>query len=270
MKKLAKFLFIFNALIVSLGAHAANPGEGRWVAEEVFRSANTGAMTGLVHMNSAYTVREGELQVNVGFTSESIGGVSYTQAPLTITYGLSDNKEVGLVARYISSSSGVAGLGGAEIKLKWRFRRQTEYLPATAILIGLMAPTGPAALNEVSSFGLRVHGLASSEANVTDTFYIGMYLDVGVVLLDPGTGTADNYLDISAGLLFPISDDNRLQAMLEYNSVSRRAVAYLGSSNYTSFAPALRYATKSFKTTLGAELRSNGATKITATLGFEF
>lgn len=270
MKKLAKYLFITNMLVVSLGASAANPGEGKWVADEVFRAANIGAMTGLIRMNSAYTVRDGELQVNVGLATESGGGTNYAQAPLTITYGLSDNKEIGLLARYISPSNGAAGLGGAEVKFKWRFRRQTEYLPATAIMFGIMLPSGPAAINEVSSWGLKVHGLASSEANVTDTFFIGMYMDVGVSAIDPGTATGDLYYEASIGLLFPISDDNRLQAMLEYNTISGRVVPYLGNTNYSAITPGLRYASKSFKSTMGAEIRSNNSFKIIATLGFEF
>lgn len=270
MKKLLQYLFVFNVLVASMGVHAANPGEGRWVAEEVFRSANTGAMTGLLHMNSAYTVRDGELQVNLGLTTESIGGTTYAQAPLAITYGLGDNKELGFVVRYISDSVGNAGMGGAELKLKWRFRKQTEYLPATALSFGLIIPTGPAILNEVSSWGIRINGMAASEASISDTFYIGMYIDIGVTAIDPGSVTGQSYFDASVGFLFPISDDNRLQAMLEFNSISGRSTAYLGSTNYTAITPGIRYASESFKMTLGSEIRSNNSTKIIATLGFEF
>ncbi len=270
MKKLLQFLFVSNMLVASLGVHAANPGEGRWVADEVFRSANTGAMTGLLHMNSAYTVRDGELQVNLGLTTESVGGTSYMQAPLAITYGLGGNKELGFVARYISDSVGNAGLGGAELKFKWRFRRQTEYLPALAMSFGLILPTGPAILNEVSSWGVKFSGMAASEASITDTFYIGMYMDIGLTLIDPGSATSQRYGDASVGLLFPISDDNRLQAMMEFNYISGRTTAYLGSTNYTAITPGVRYASESFKMTLGAQLRSNNSAKIIATLGFEF
>lgn len=270
MKKLVSFLFVINVLFVSFIAHAANPGEGKWVAEEVFRSANTGAMTGLVHMNSAYTVRDGEMQFNIGLTSETVAGTTYTQAPLAITYGLSNTTEFGIVARYITTSTGTAGLGGGEMKLKWRFRKQTEYLPATSLSFGLIAPSGPAALNEVSSWGARLNFLAASEASITDTGYIGMYLDIGTTAIDPGSPTAQNYMDASIGLLFPVSDDNRLQAMLEFNSISGRTIAYLGSTNYTAITPGIRYASKSFKMTLGSEVRSTNTTKTTFTLGFEF
>ncbi len=270
MKKLIQYLFVFNVLVASMGVHAANPGEGRWVADEVFRSANIGALTGLLHMNSAYTVRDGELQINVGLTTESAGGTSYAQVPLAITYGLGNNKELGFVTRYTSPSTGAAGMGGAELKFKWRFRRQTEYLPATALAFGLLIPTGPANLNEVSSWGVRFAGLAASEANLADTFYIGMYMDIGLTLIDPGSATSQRYGDASIGLLFPISDDGRLQAMMEFNYIGGRSTAYLGSTNYTAITPAIRYASKSFKMTLGAQIRSNNVTKIIATLGFEF
>lgn len=270
MKKLVGFLFVINMLFVPLVVQAANPGEGKWVAEEVFRSANTGGMTGLIHMNSAYTVRDGEMQINVGLTTESVGGTRYLQAPIAITYGLSDNKELGLVGRYISASTGTAGLGGAELKLKWRFRKQTEYLPATSLAFGLIIPTGPAALNEVSSWGARLNFLAASEASITETGYIGMYLEIGAVAIDPGSAGADSYVDASIGLLFPISDDNHLQLILELNAISGRGIAYLGSTNYTAVTPGLRYASENFKMTMGAETRSNGSTKIVSTLGFEF
>lgn len=270
MRKLVGFLILFSMLGVSQGVLAANPGEGKWVADEVFRGANIGAMTGLIHMNSAYTVRDGELQVNVGLTSESVAGVDYQQAPLAITYGLADNKELGLVTRYINPSVGAAGMGGAEMKLKWRFRKQTEYLPATSLAFGLILPTGPAALNEVTSWGARANLIFASEASITDNAYIGMYLDLGATAIDPGAATAQNYFDNSVGLLFPISDDNRLQLMFEYNSISGRTTAYLGSLNYTAFTWGMRYASESFKFTMGAENRDNNSTKVITTIGFEF
>jgi len=270
MRKLAGFLILITMLGASYRAFAANPGEGKWVAEEVFRSANIGGMTGLIHMNSAYTVRDGEMQVNVGLTAESVGGVDYQQAPFAITYGLADNKEFGLVTRYITDSVGNAGIGGAEMKLKWRFRKQTEYLPASSLAFGLIFPTGPAALNEVTSWGARVNLLFASEASITETGYIGMYMDLGATAIDPGAATAQNYFDNSVGLLFPISDDNRLQLMFEYNSITGRAFAYLGSTNYTAITWGIRYASQGFKMTLGAENRDNNSTKVIGTLGFEF
>lgn len=270
MKKWVKFLFLFSMLVASLGAHGANPGEGRWVAEEVFRSANTGGMTGLINMNSAYTVRDGELQFNVGLIVESAGGVAYVQTPVTITYGLSDTKELGLSTRFIRSSNGFTGVGGAEMKLKWRFRRQTEYLPASAFIFGLIAPVGPTELNEVSSWGARFHILAASESSVTESFFIGMYFDLGAALIDPGAATAQNYYDLNIGFLFPISDDNRLQALFEFNSISGRTLTYLGTDNYSGSTVGIRYASESFKMTMGAQSRSNGSVKFTGTIGFEF
>ena len=112
MKKLCGLVILFSMLSVPWGAHAANPGEGKWVAENVFRSVNTGGLTGLIHMDSAYTVRGGEVQVTTGFTTESGGGVDYQSIPLALTFGVGDNKEWALVSRYINPSVGTAGMGG--------------------------------------------------------------------------------------------------------------------------------------------------------------
>jgi len=257
-------------LSVPWGAHAANPGEGKWVAENVFRSVNTGGLTGLIHMDSAYTVRGGEVQVTTGFTTESGGGVDYQSIPLALTFGVGDNKEWALVSRYINPSVGTAGMGGAELNYKWRFRKQSEYLPASSLAFGLLLPAGEAALNQVTTYGATGSLIFASEANLTDNTYIGMYLDLSATSIDPGEPTAQTYSDNSIGLLFPISNDNRLQLILEYNVIGGRTFAYLGSTNYSAFTWGLRYASDTLKMSLGAENRDNNTSKVIATVGFEF
>lgn len=267
MKKLANFFFTLVLIGYSTFIYASNPGEGRWVADEVFRASNAGGSTGLVNMNSAYTIRDGEMSFNIGVASESVGGVDYTQAPVAITYGISNNTELGLATRYIDDNAGTAGVAGGELKLKWRFRNQTEYWPAGSVALSLLFPSGPAALNEVSSWGARLNALMSSESAISDTLYIGIYLDIGATSIDGG---ADNYLSADIGLLAPISDNKRLQAMLEFNNVSGRANPYLGTADYSAITPGLRYASEAFKLTLGAQSRSTGTTKFSVTLGLEF
>lgn len=267
MKKLANFFFTLAILGYSTAVYSANPGEGRWVADEVFRASNSGGSTGLVHMNSAYTTRDGEMSFNIGAASESVGGTDYLHGSVAITYGLTNATEIGLAARYIDDSTGTSGMGGGELKMKWRFANQTEYWPAASLALGVMFPSGPAALNEVTSWGARINLLMSSEAAISETGYVGIYLDVGATHINE---PADSYVNADIGILVPISDNKRLQLMVEANSISGRTNPYLGTDNYTAVTPGLRYASESFKMTLGVQSRDTGTSKIIGTIGWEF
>jgi hypothetical protein len=272
MKKMANFYCALALFALSTSAYAANPGEGKWVADEVFRASNSSASTGLVHMNSAYTIRDGEMSINLGFASEtdSGSGTDYIHVPLAITYGITDKTEFGLTAKYINASAGPSGMAGGEAKMKWRFRNQSEYLPAMSLAFSLMFPAGDAALNEVNSWGARLNFLMASEAQITDNSYIGMYVDVGATSINDSATGPDDYLNADFGLLFPISDDKRLQLMLEFNSISGRTNTYLGTGDYNAITPGLRYASEGFKLTLGAQSRDVNGTKLIGTIGWEF
>jgi len=258
MKKLVSFLFIINWLLVPLATHAANPGEGKWVAEEVYRGANYTGMTGLVRMNSAYTLRDGEIAFHTGAVTESISGIDYTIIPVNIVYGLSDNVEVGLSAKYFSTNT-VSGKGDTDLKFKWRFRNQSEYLPATSLMLGFVFPTADTGLAEVTTWGAKLNFLASSEAQISDDSYIGMYIDLGTANLDPGSATSTSYTDASLGFLFPISDNNQLQAIIELNALSG-TVPLLGSISASGATYGLRYASESYKMNLGVETRTSAGT----------
>jgi len=272
MKKMANFYCALALFALSTSALAANPGEGKWVADEVFRASNSSGSTGLVKMNSAYTIRDGEMSINLGAASESVGGTDYLHAPVAITYGVTDRTEFGLTAKYISASGALntSGMAGGEAKMKWRFRSQSEYIPAMSLAFALMFPAGDAALNEVSSWGARMNLLMASEAQITDTSYIGMYLDIGATSINDSATGPDDYLNADLGLLFPVSDDKRLQLMLEFNSISGRTNTYLGTGNYSAITPGLRYASEGFKLTLGVESRDTNTSKVSATIGWEF
>ena len=266
MRKMTNFYCALALFALSTSVYAANPGEGKWVADEIFRAANSTGSTGLINMDSAYTIRDGDVSFNVGVASESVGGTDYFHIPVSFVYGLSNRTEVGLATNYINASVGESGFAGAELKIKWRFRNQTEYFPAMAVGVGLMFPAGPATLNEVTDWGAKLNLLMSSEAAISDTTFIGMYVDIGGVSLFG----SDNYYTADAGLLVPISDDQKLQGILEFNSVTRRANPYLGTGDYTAITPGLRYASESFKLTFGAEARSTSTNKLMLNIGWEF
>jgi hypothetical protein len=272
MKKMANFYCALALFALSASAYASNPGEGKWVADEVFRATNSSGSTGLLYMNSAYTIRDGEMSINTGVSSESVGGTDYTQVPLAIAYGVTERTEFGLVGKYIDSSAGASGMAGGEVKMKWRFSNQTEYLPASALALSVLFPAGDASLNEVANWGARLNLLFASEAQLSDTLYIGMYLDLGATTINdsPAGPGGDSYTNLDLGLLFPISDDKRLQFLVEFNSVGGRTYQYLGTDNFTAITPALRYASEGFKLTFGVQSRDSGSSKATANIGWEF
>jgi hypothetical protein len=269
-KRLAGIVSLLVLLGGALPAYGSNPGEGRWVAEQVFRGTNARGMTGLIVTNSAYTTRRGNLVLGLGGVTDTTAGVSSTTVPLTATYGWSDSVEFGVAASYVSTAA-ATGLGDTEINWKWRFRNQGEYLPAMGLALGLIAPTGAAGLKTVQNWGAKLNLMASSESALTETFYIGMYLDGEVGQLDPGAAAAESYTALNAGVLFPISDDNRLQLLAESNSVAGRAAA---ANNYTAITAGLRYASDGFKFTLGGQSlsRSDSTTssRMYVNVGVEF
>lgn len=269
-KRLAGTVSLLVLLGGTLPAHAANPGEGKWVAEQVYRGTNLRGMTGLIVTNSAYTTRRGNLIMGIGGVTSSTGGVSATIVPVTATYGWSDSAEIGVAGSYFTGGA-VSGLGDTEINWKWRFKTQGEYLPAMGLALGLIAPTGATGLKTVQNWGAKLNLMASSESALTETFYIGMYLDGEAVQLDPGAATAESYTAINAGVLFPISDNNRLQLLAESNSVAGRTLA---AANFTGLTTGLRYATEAFKFTLGGQAMSWGdgtsSSRMYVNIGMEF
>ncbi len=248
-KKMAG-LIVFLALgSTATAVSAASLGEGRWVADGVYRSTNYRGLTGLFITDSAYTIGRNTLVLGVGGETEKVSGTTINTVPVTITYGVSDDIEFALAGKYISSSLVGNGMGDTELAWKWRFRKQGEYLPALAMALAVIAP-GATGLSEVSKYGARFNILASSEAALTDTTYIGLYLDVEADSLDPSTSTQDNYYSGNFGILLPISDDSRLQAVAEYNVVGKRAQPV---DNYNAVTAGLRYSADVLQYSLAAQ-----------------
>lgn len=275
MKKLVGFLFLFSMLGASLGVHAANPGEGKWVAEQIYRGVNSNGMTGLIHMNSAYTVQNGEMAFTVGRTTFDVLGIQFSTTPASITYGLSNSSELGLFFNPVDSSAPqtlISGAADADIKFKWRFRNQSEYMPAMSIMVGATKATATILGVEESMLGLKIHLLAASEASITDTFSIGMYIDVGSTSYRYESGTDPTYSETNFGLLFPISDNNKTQLIFEINTLNG-TIPTVGSVNLTATTYGFRYASTGLKITLGVQSISDGTgttNRSIGTLGYHF
>jgi hypothetical protein len=246
-------------LILALGtaagtAGAASLSEGRWVADGVYRGLNFRGLTGLFITDSAYTIGRNNFAISAGYAAETVAGNSINAVPVSITYGYGDAAEFAISGSAITSTA-ANGLGDSSLSWKWRFRRQGEYLPAMAMGVAVIAPGTSAALSTVSSYGVRVNGMASSEAALTDTGYIGLYVDVQLDAVDPGSSTSDYYYSANAGGELPLSDDNRLQLIGEINYTTSHTAAV---DNYTGYTGGLRYTSNFLQYSLAGSLRSRG------------
>ncbi|HAK60355.1 MAG TPA: hypothetical protein DCO77_08225 [Nitrospiraceae bacterium] len=227
-----------------------------------------GLTGGLMFTNSAYTKRAGHVALGVAVIGENsdIPDYSIVQAIGTFTMGITNSIELGGRAKVITANLGSAatqeqGLGDTEIALKWRIRSQSsgKTIPAIALGIGWMFPTGDGAkgFDEVQKNGLKFMVMASSEARVLDDSFVGVYFEGQAVLIDQITrsniASQEMYGVVNAGLLFPISEDNEVQFMLEYNQVFSKNFITLGEGNYTAIGPALRYVNRYFNFAFGGQ-----------------
>lgn len=253
-KKTAGLILILALGTVAGTASAASLSEGRWVADGVYRGLNFRGLTGLFITDSAYTIGKNNFAISGGYASETVAGNGINAVPVSITYGYGNAAEISISGAAITSTA-ANGIGDSSLSWKWRFRRQTEYLPAMAMGVAVIAPGTNAALSTVSSYGVRLNGMATSEAALTETGYIGLYVDVQFDMVDPGTSTKDNYYSANVGGEVPLSDDNRLQMIGEVNyTTSHLAVV----DNYTGYTGGLRYTSRIFQYSLAASYRSRG------------
>jgi hypothetical protein len=120
--------------------------------------------------------------------------------------------------------------------------------------------------------------MVSMETKLTDFTFLGLYLEGQAIFQDQGNkATQDKYGVINAGLQLPISKDNRLQGILEYNkTLYKRANPALLEVNQRGFTPGLRYVTEKMNFTAGAQILSKNSkaydstTRWICTYGYKF
>lgn len=232
------------------------------------RPPNIQGQTGLLVTNSAFTQKPGNLAAGISLMAEYSGNPDYSilQLPVTLTYGLTDDIELGIKAKAlqtenVNSTTTERGLGDSEIAVKWRFIDQSETFPAVAVGIVGMLPTGDEdkGLNEVVNWGVKVSALASSEAPLLEDYYLGLYVEAQAVFIDElvkGSKTpgAERYGYINLGMLFPVALDGHLQAIIEYNQLLyKNNWRVLYERNFNALTPALRYVTDRFSMSVGAQ-----------------
>lgn len=236
----------------------------------VNRPPNIQGLTGLLFTNSAYTLPAGKVAVGASLLAEysSRPEFSVIQIPMTLTYGVTDRIEAGLKAKIVDLDSPsylqrAHGFGDSEVSVKWRFASQRFILPDMAVGLGYILPTGNESkhLNEVVNWGLKFMGIASWEGRTAAGRVLGVYAESQAVFIDEltksGSSTrgAERYGVINGGVLFPVSEDNRLQLIAEYNQIlyKERYRPTMIEGNQNAGTAAVRYVTKQFSTTAGLQ-----------------
>jgi hypothetical protein len=238
------------------------------------RPPNIQGLTGLMVMNSAFTRPAGTFAFTGSAMFEDSSKPDYRviQAPITLTYGITDTIEAGIKTKFVSydstSRANESGIGDAEVAVKWRWKTHSTTTPELAIGLAGIIPTGSDSkgLNEVKNWGAKFMVMATSETKIATNSFLGLYLEAQAVYIDGfsgtrSTNTQDQYGVINAGVLLPISTNNRLQAMLELNEnlYKRRARTVLAENNQLGVTPALRYVTDTMSFTAGAQILNKDA-----------
>lgn len=248
-------LALFLLFLFAAKAYAFTLDGNDLPAKDVSRALNDQGMTGLVLTTSAYSLKQGQWAVATGGSFEDISSSpSYQEKsyPLSAAYGLSDSVELGLQTAQVDIDGVGTGMAGLRMHAKWRFKDQKIGSPfAAAVEAGLIVPSGNNAYNEVNNLGLRLHVMIASEINLDNGRYIGRYAEAVLAANDLGANSikTDNYARVNAGILYPVSDDKKLQFILEGSAVLNRNRTYLGLNNYSAVLTGLRYATPDFNLT---------------------
>jgi hypothetical protein len=241
----------------------------RYAADDqiINRPVNMQGLTGLLFTNSAYTQPAGSVTFGLAGLAEDSSEPEYSvaQATASLTIGLSDRVEAAVRGKMFGRNFGSSavretGMGDTDLLLKWRFSSQGENLPALAFGFGWTFPTGEddKGFTEAKYESVRIMVMAAGENRVLDDGFIGIYMEAQAVFndqlhKDSDSPYKDKYGVVNAGILFPLSDDNHLQLMLEYTRVLKKEFQMLYDRNYTGIVPGLRYVTENFSLTLGLQ-----------------
>lgn len=234
----------------------------------VNRPVNVQGLTGLIITNSAYTQPKGRMVIGLTVTSENSTEPHFriAQGIATVTGGITDRIELGAKMKVVEADPGSSGtrqtgIGDTDLLFKWRLPSAEETLPAIAIGLAYTLPTGDTSkgLSEIKQEGIRLMVIGSSEQEMSGDYFLGVYVEGQLVFIDQINRPAasrfvDKYGVFNAGVLFPLTDDRRLQAIVEYNQVVKKDVAALYEQNFNAVMPGLRYVTPNLNVSLGVQI----------------
>ncbi|MCK9418624.1 MAG: hypothetical protein M0R70_04495 [Nitrospirae bacterium] len=267
---------VLGFLIVMTGGHCASAMTGDFGNEYTFdddpsrvvnRPVNVQGLTGLVITNSAYTQRKGSIVAGLAVSAENsnVPDFSLTQGIATVTAGVTDRIEIGIratldSARLNTNAARKDGVGDTDILFKWRLSSQGDTMPAIALGLACTLPTGDEGkgFRTVKHEGIRLMLIGTSEKEMSGGYLIGVYFEGQIVFIDKlENSTSSPYVDqygvFNAGVLVPLFESRRLQAIVEYHQVTRKDVQTLFEQNSWDVMPGLRYVTPDFNLSLGVQ-----------------
>jgi hypothetical protein len=231
------------------------------------RPVNVQGLTGLIMTNSAYTQRKGSMVIGLSAFGENSSNPDFSllQGIATVTGGVTDRIEVGAKTKVIATNTGSSatrktGAGDTDILCKFRISSAGENLPAMALGLAYTLPTAETSkgFSEVKREGIRLMVIGTSEREMPGDYVFGVYFEGQIVFIDklrrPSSSIyADTYGVINAGVLFPFSENRRLQAIVEYNQVIDKNTVTLYDKNIVAVMPGLRYVTPSLNISFGVQ-----------------
>jgi len=231
------------------------------------RPANLQGLTGLIFTNSAYTQPKGRIVVGLASIGENSSDPNFSiaQGFATITAGITDRIEIGIRGQAIATNLGSSqtretGLGDTDVLVKWRISSEYDPWPAIALGIAYTFPTGDSAkgYNDVEDYGLRFMVIGTAEKEMPGDYFIGVYFEGQVVYKDKipwtdGKNYSEKYGVVNAGLLFPLTESRKLQAMLEYTTVVKKNIPTVNAMDSTGLMPGLRYVTEHANISVGVQ-----------------
>jgi len=233
----------------------------------VNRPVNVQGLTGLIMTNSAYTQPKGRIVAGLSAIAENSKepDFSIVQGIATVTAGIADRIELGVRAHVIgtnlgSSATSEIGVGDTDLLVKWRASSQGDTMPAIAFGLAYTLPTGDSGkgLRGVENEGVRIMVIGTSEKEMPGDYFIGVYFEGQIVSNDWTTRTdlnprADKFGVFNAGLLFPLTEDRNLQAVLEYSTIVKKELSSIYEENHRATMPGLRFVTENFNLSLGVQ-----------------
>jgi hypothetical protein len=245
------------AVLATPRAHAAEE------LEMINRPVNTTGLTGLLVTTSPFTLPPRTFEIGLGILSENSLLPKYTSTsyPLIISFGLSQNKEMGLRVPYnyrnVDTVSKSRGVGDTELSYKWNAVPQPEnrFRPGLAVIAAGVFPTGDreSGMNSVSHWGARAGLAVGSEISWEDRI-IGLYADAQAAVQDMSDNELrDSYVLVNAGILFPISKYRNLQVLIEFNQRTGKDVVSYDGVDYSALTYGLRLVNERFNLTFGTQ-----------------
>lgn len=231
------------------------------------RPANLQGLTGLMFTNSAYTQPKGRIVAGLATIAENSSDPNFSiiQGFATITAGITDRIEIGIRGQGIATNLGSSntretGLGDTDVLVKWRISSEYDPWPAIALGLAYTFPTGDSAkgYNDVEDYGLRFMLIGTAEKEMPGDYFIGVYFEGQVVYKDKlpwtdGKSYSEKYGVVNAGLLFPLTESRKLQAMFEYTTVVKKNIPTVNAMDSTGFMPGLRYVTEHVNISFGVQ-----------------